>query len=387
MHTRIPVVSALGITQTLAWASTYYLAAVFADPISASLHLPHVWFFAIFSAALLLSGLFGPLAGRWIDRYGGRDVLAGTSLVCAAGLVLLSQAQGLATLALAWAVLGLGMGFGLYEAAFATAARLYGLDARSAITGITLFAGFASTIGWPLSAWFIHAFGWRGACLAWACLHLVVGLPLNRCLVPRAPPRAPPAAHETAATPAGGTRWTMIVLAGVFGATWFVATALAAHLPRLLEALGATPAAAIAAGACIGPAQVAARLAEFSLMKRASPLLSARLAATLHPVGAVLLVIFGAPLAIPFALLHGAGNGLLTIARGTLPLTLFGPAGYGLRTGILAAPSRVLQGVAPLLFGLILDDAGPRFALAVSAGLMVLSAVALLVLRTTAARR
>jgi MFS family permease len=386
MQARILVVSTLGITQTLAWASTYYLAAVFADPISASLHLPHVWFFAIFSPALLLSGLFGPLAGRWIDRYGGRDVLAGTSLVFAAGLVLLSQAQGLATLALAWAVLGLGMGFGLYEAAFATAARLYGLDARSAITGITLFAGFASTIGWPLSAWFIHAFGWRGACLAWACLHLVVGLPLNRCLVPQAPPRSPPAAHETAATSAGGARWTMIVLAGVFGATWFVATALAAHLPRLLEALGATPAAAVMAGACIGPAQVAARLAEFSLMKRASPLLSARLAATLHPLGAVLLVIFGAPLAIPFALLHGAGNGLLTIARGTLPLTLFGPAGYGLRTGILAAPSRILQGLAPVLFGLILDDAGPRFALAVSAGLMVLSAVALLVLRTTAAR-
>lgn len=387
MQARITVVSTLGITQTLAWASTYYLAAVFADPLSASLHLPHVWFFAIFSAALLLSGLFGPLAGRWIDRYGGRDVLAGTSLVFAAGLILLSQAQGLATLTLAWAVLGVGMGFGLYEAAFATAARLYGLDARSAITGITLFAGFASTIGWPLSAWFIHAFGWRGACLAWACLHLCLGLPLNRFLVPKALPWSPPAAHDLPTAAKSGIPWTMIVLAGVFGATWFVATALAAHLPRLLEALGATPAAAIAAGACIGPAQVAARLAEFSLMKRASPLLSARLAAALHPLGAALLVIFGAPLAIPFALLHGAGNGLLTIARGTLPLTLFGPAGYGLRTGILAAPSRILQGLAPLLFGLILDDAGPRCALALSAALMALSAVALLMLRATAARR
>ena len=271
MQARITVVSTLGITQTLAWASTYYLAAVFADPLSASLHLPHVWFFAIFSAALLLSGLFGPLAGRWIDRYGGRDVLAGTSLVFAAGLILLSQAQGLATLALAWAVLGVGMGFGLYEAAFATAARLYGLDARSAITGITLFAGFASTIGWPLSAWFIHAFGWRGACLAWACLHLCLGLPLNRFLVPKALPWSPPAAHDLPTAAKSGIPWTMIVLAGVFGATWFVATALAAHLPRLLEALGATPAAAIAAGACIGPAQVAARLAEFSLMKRAQP--------------------------------------------------------------------------------------------------------------------
>lgn len=386
MQARITVVSTLGITQTLAWASTYYLAAVFADPLSASLHLPHVWFFAIFSAALLLSGLFGPLAGRWIDRYGGRDVLAGTSLVFAAGLILLSQAQGLATLTLAWAVLGVGMGFGLYEAAFATAARLYGLDARSAITGITLFAGFASTIGWPLSAWFIHAFGWRGACLAWACLHLCLGLPLNRFLVPKALPWSPPAAHDLPTAAKSGMPWTMIVLAGVFGATWFVATALAAHLPRLLEALGATPAAAIAAGACIGPAQVAARLAEFSLMKRASPLLSARLAAALHPLGAALLVISGAPLAIPFALLHGAGNGLLTIARGTLPLTLFGPAGYGLRTGILAAPSRILQGLAPLLFGLILDDAGPRYALALSAALMALSAVALLMLRATAAR-
>lgn len=386
MQARILVVSTLGITQTLAWASTYYLAAVFADPISASLHLPHVWFFAVFSAALLLSGLFGPLAGRWIDSHGGRDLLAGTSLIFAAGLVLLSQAHGLAGLSLAWAVLGLGMGFGLYEAAFATAARLYGLDARSAITGITLFAGFASTIGWPLSAWFIQAFGWRGACIAWACLHLAVGLPLNRFLVPQAPPRPPVAAHQARGMAEAGIPWTMIVLAGVFGATWFVATALAAHLPRLLEALGATPAAAIMAGACIGPAQVAARLAEFSLMKKASPLLSARLAATLHPIGAVLLVIFGAPLAIPFALLHGAGNGLLTIARGTLPLTLFGPAGYGLRTGILAAPSRVLQGLAPLLFGLILDDAGPRFALALSAGLMALSAIALLMLRATAAK-
>ncbi len=374
---RATVVSTLGITQTLAWGSTYYLPAVFADPVSASLGVSRTWFFAAFSAALLLSGLLGPFAGRLIDRIGGRDVLAGTSLVFAAGLVLLALTSGPIGLAAAWLVLGVGMGFGLYEAAFATAAGLYRQDARSAITGITLFAGFASTVGWPASALFIDAFGWRGGCMAWAALHLALGLPLNRFMVPKAVAPVPVAPEPVAQT---GIPWTMVILAGVFGATWFVSTALAAHLPRLLEALGATPVAAVAAGALVGPAQVAARVAEFGLLRRVSPLISARLAAGLHPLGAVLLAVVGAPAATAFVLLHGAGNGLLTIARGTLPLVLFGPAGYGLRTGLLAAPARLLQGAAPLVFGMVLDRAGPSSALLLTGVLMALSLTALLLM-------
>ena len=373
------VVSALGVAQTLAWASTYYLTAMFADPVSASLHLSRTWFFGAFSAALLLSGLLGPLAGRTIDRYGGRDVLAATNLVFAAGLVLLAIAFGPASLAVAWLVIGVGMGFGLYEAAFATVAGLYGHDARNAITGITLFAGFASTVGWPASALLIDALGWRGACLVWAALHLLLGLPLNRLLVPKAPPPVP-APNPPPPSPEG-VPWTMITLACVFGATWFVSTAFAAHLPRLLEALGASSAAAVTAGALVGPAQVAARIAEFTLLRRASPMLSARLATGLHPLGALLLAVAGAPAAIAFVLLHGAGNGMLTIARGTLPLALFGPAGYGVRTGLLAAPARILQGAAPLLFGLVLDRGGPIAALLLSGTLTGLSCLGLLVLR------
>jgi MFS family permease len=379
---RSVVVSTIGITQTLAWGSTYYLTAVFADPISAELHLPRVWFFGVFSGALLLSGLLGPLAGRTIDRYGGRDVLAATSLVFATGLALLSIASNAAGLAVAWVVLGIGMGFGLYEAAFATAAGLYGRDARNAITGITLFAGFASTIGWPASALFIDHFGWRGACLAWAALHLLIGLPMNRLLVPKAQLHPQEKAPEHAA--ASGVPWTMIVLAGVFGATWFVSTAFAAHLPRLLQAMGATPALAITAGSFIGPAQVAARLFEFSFLRRMSPMISARLATGLHPIGAALLAIFGPVAAIPFVLLHGGGNGMLTIARGTLPLALFGPAGYGLRTGLLAAPARILQGGAPLLFGIVLDRGGPLAALLLSGTLTSASFLALFTLNAMA---
>ena len=220
------IVSTLGITQTLAWGSTYYLPAVFADPVSGELGLARSWFFGIFSGALLLSGLLGPLAGRMIDRHGGRAILPATNLTFAAGLALLSLASGIAGLAAAWIVIGVGMGFGLYEAAFATVTGLYGHSARNAITGITLFAGFASTVGWPTSAFFIDAFGWRGACLAWAALHVLIGLPLNRLLVPKAPSPANEPLAEGAAPSA--VPWTMIVLAFVFGATWFVSTAMAA---------------------------------------------------------------------------------------------------------------------------------------------------------------
>jgi MFS family permease len=377
------VVSTLGITQTLAWGSSYYLTAVFADPISAALDLPRVWFFGIFSAALLLSGLLGPLAGRMIDRYGGRDVLAVTSLVFAAGLCVLAGASGPVGLAAAWTILGIAMGFGLYEAAFATVAGLYGRDARNAITGITLFAGFASTIGWPASAIFIETFGWRGACLAWAALHLAIGLPMNRLLVPKAKPHVAEPAHPHEAPSA--VPWTMIVLASVFGATWFVSTAMAAHLPRLLQAMGSTPAVAVAAASLVGPAQVAARLVEFGLLRRLSPMISARLATGLHPLGATLLAIFGPIAAIPFVLMHGGGNGMLTIARGTLPLALFGPTGYGLRTGILSAPARILQGGAPVLFGIVLDRGGPLYALLMSGTLTGASFLALFTLSAASA--
>jgi hypothetical protein len=207
----------------------------------------------------------------------------------------------------------------------------------------------------------------------------VFGLPLNRLLVPKTPGAALSAALPE--VPAPGVPRTMIALACVFGVTWFVSTAFAAHLPRLLIAMGATRAAAVAAGALVGPAQVAARLIEFSLLRRASPMVSARIATLLHPVGAALLAVSGPVAAIPFVLLHGGGNGLMTIARGTLPLALFGSAGYGLRTGILAAPARILQGAAPLVFGLVLDRGGPVYALLLSGTLTGASFLALLSLR------
>lgn len=379
------VVVALGSAQTLAWASSYYLPAILAAPMAADLGIPTSWVFGGFSAALVLSALLGPAAGRAIDARGGRDVLTLSNLVFAVGLVLLALAQGPALMAFAWLVLGVGMAMGLYDAAFATLAGLYGRAARTPITGITLIAGFASTVGWPLSALMEEAIGWRGACLGWAGLHLLVGLPLNRLLVPPAPPpeKAPAAAEgPTTAAP----RFAMPILAFVFAATWTVAGAMAAHLPAMLQAAGATPALAVAAAALIGPAQVAARVLEFALVRRIQPITTARLATLGHPLGAAALLLAGGVAAPVFAVLHGMGNGVMTIVKGTLPLAVFGPVGYGARQGLLTAPSRFLQALAPFAFGLLLERSGVSVALAVTSGLTLSAFVALLALRVQVRR-
>ena len=383
---RARVVSALGIGQTLAWASSYYLAAILAAPMAAAVGVTVPTVFAAFSAALLVSAAIGPLAGHAIDRWGGRPVLVATNLIFAIGLAMLGLAETLVGLCAGWLVLGFGMGSGLYEAAFTTLVRLYGHDARNAITGVTLFAGFASTIGWPLSAWLEAHYGWRDACFAWAGLHLLVGLPLNLSL-PRAEPLTVGLAKPEG--PVGDERRdttrSAVLLAWVFAVTWFISTAMAAHLPRLMMAGGATLATAVLVGALVGPAQVAARILEFSVLRRIHPLLSARLATLMHPLGAVLLMILGTPLAVLFGLLHGAGNGILTIAKGTLPLAIFGTAGYGHRQGVLMVPARIAQALAPWLFGLCLDRWGIG-ALWVSSALAVTAFAALLRLRQPATR-
>jgi hypothetical protein len=329
------IVAALGTAQTLAWGSSYYLPAILADPIAEGLGLSRTTVFGLFSGALLLSAVLSPSVGRAIDNRG--------------------------------------------DPAFATLTGLYGRAARGPITGITLIAGFASTVGWPLSAFLDAQFGWRAACLIWAALHIVIGLPLNRLLIPRAPPpvRASEAEGEVSPAPRGA----MAILAFVFAATWFVTGAMAAHLPRLLEIAGASTTAAIAAAALVGPAQVAARLVEFGALRMVHPLVSARLAALLHPIGAAILAVVGPGAITAFAVLHGAGNGLLTIAKGTVPLAIFGPVGYGLRSGILGAPARATQAASPLLFGLLMDRMGVGV-LAISAGLSLSALVALMLLKT-----
>jgi len=369
-------VTALGTAQTLAWGSSYYLPAILADPIARDLGISSNWFFAAFSASLVISGLLGPRIGRQIDRVGGRQVLCISNIVFAAGLALLGASASLWMMSAAWLLLGIGMGCGLYDAAFGALGRIYGSSARGTITGITLIAGFASTVGWPLSSLGLETIGWRDTCYAWAVAHIVIGLPLNL-LLPRSQPRL--ASEEPVAKPHIAIDRTMVLLSFAFAAAWTVTSAMAAHLPRIVEAFGATPAQAVFAGMMIGPAQVAARVIEASLLNRFHPILSTRLACITHPIGACVIGIFGGGAAAAFALLHGAGNGILTIARGTLPLAIFGPENYAYRLGLIGAPSRICQALAPLAFGLLIEPIG-RWVIAVSAGLCLAALVALMAL-------
>lgn len=372
------VVAALGSAQTLAWGSSYYLPAILANPMAAELGLGTAWIFVAFSCGLLLSATLGPVAGRLIDAYGGRSVLPVSNVIFALGLALLGCASDAAGLFGSWLVLGVAMSCGLYESAFATLARIYGQDARRAITGITLIAGFASTIAWPLTAWMDAAFGWRMACFLWAAVHLVICVPLNLSLPPVS--RSAATRSEAEAPPAGQRRTSvMIALGFVFAATWFGSTAMAAHLPRLLQETGASLSAAIAAAALVGPAQVAGRMIEFWLMHHLHPLTSARVASLAHPVGAAVLLGMGAPAAPVFAVAHGAGNGVMTIANGTLPLHFFGASGYGLRQGLLMMPAKLLQAAAPFLFDLLLTRFGAG-ALGATAALGIASCVVLCLL-------
>lgn len=386
---RTVTVASLGTAQTLAWASSYYLPAILAAPMAHDLGVSTPTVFAAFSVALVVSALLGPAAGKAIDRYGGRPVLAASSVVFAAGLAAMAMAQGPIALFAAWIIMGVAMSAGLYEAAFATLVHLYGKSARGAITGITLIAGFASTVGWPLTAWLEVEWGWRTACGVWAGLHLMLALPLNWSL-PSTPADHAPAAtaaqarSEAAAAPAlrpgqSATR-TSVLLALVFACTWFISTAMAAHLPRLLQSGGVPLATALVFAGLVGPAQVAGRLLEYGLLRRIHPLVSARLAGAMHTLGAMVFLVFGMPAGALFTVLHGAGNGVLTIAKGTLPLVLFGASNYGARQGLLMVPARFAQALSPYLFGLAIDRFGAG-ALWFSAGLGLLGFAALMLLR------
>src|SRR6266702_4167781 len=377
-HRQLPIIVALGTTQTLAWASSYYLPAILADPIGHDLGIAPNWIFAAFSASLVISALLGPRIGRQIDLVGGRSVLSISNLTLAAGLVLLGFTYSTPVLVIAWLLLGVGMGYGLYDAAFGALGRIYGEAARRSITGITLIAGFASTVGWPLTAWGLQSIGWRDTCFAWAAAHVLIGLPINFLMLPAV--KGAKTATEAQVKPHIPIDRTMILLAFAFAAAWSVTGAMAAHFPRILEAAGATSVQAIAAGALIGPAQVAARVVEAALLSRYHPLVSTRLACLTHPLGAIIVAIVGGGAASAFAIFHGAGNGVLTIARGTLPLAIFGPQNYGYRLGIIGAPARMAQAIAPLAFGFLIDAMGSRI-LFVSSALSLSALLALFLLR------
>ena len=393
---RAVVISVLGVTQIFAWGSSYYLPAVLAKPIASDTGWSLSWVVGGLSLGLLIAGLVSPWVGRAIGRSGGRPVLAVSAGLLAAGLLALALAQSLTAFLIAWSLIGLGMGGGLYDPAFATLGRLYGHGGRSAITTLTLFGGFASTVCWPLSAFLDAHLGWRGACLVYAGFQLAVALPAYLFVLPREPQRPaplPPSAispKHAPATPEFQGNVLFLLLAATITLSSVISTTLSVHLLTVLQAKGLTLAAAVGLGALVGPAQVAARAVEMAIARYHHPIWTKVASTSLVATGLAALWL-DAPI-IPLALaLYGAGIGLESIARGTLPLAVFGPERYPIIMGRIAMPSLIAQAAAPSIGAALIDAGGVHgamgFFVASAAVNVALAAGLFLLLRSSSRAR
>jgi MFS family permease len=393
------VVAGIGIAQILAWGSSYYLIAVVARPVAAATGWPLAWIVGGLSLGLLVSGLIAPAVGRLIERRGGRPVLAASALLLAAGLLLLAFAPDLPVFLVGWIVIGFGMGSGLYDPAFSALGRLYAENARSAITQVTLFGGFSSTVCWPLSAFLVDHVGWRGTCLAYAAILLAIVLPLYLLCLPREPARVPAAATARAASAGGaapasaernGGAAAFLVLAVGFTIAYAIMTIVAVHLLTLLQAFGVGAAAAVGFGTLLGPSQVGGRVLEMTLGRNTHPVWSMIASTVLVTIGLALLPFArgrpGAFVAVAIVL-YGAGSGIRSIVRGTVPLALFGPDGYAVLMGRLGLPTLLAQAAAPSIGALLLDRLGAQGTMAALCGAAVLNILLSVLLLPFARRR
>ncbi|WP_332678325.1 MFS transporter [Brevundimonas sp.] len=357
------VVPVLGLGQVVAFASSYYLLGVLADPMARDLGLDPAAPFAALSAAFLLSAVLTPWAGRLIERRGGRTVLAASNVAYAAALLLIGSALNSWVLLTGIAALGFGMAIGLYGTAFSVLVELKGAAARRSITAVSLIGALGGGVGWPLSRMAAEAWDWRAACLMWALAHLAICLPLGLTVLPKRP-RADRCATEAPAAPVIWDR-RMLQMAGIFAGAWFVSTAMGAHLPRLLVDLGMSLDRAAWAAGLMAASAIGARLFDLLVLHRSHPVATARLGTLLHPAGALIASVGGPRLAAAIAVGQGAGNGLLSVASGVLPLHVFGPDRYAVRQAMILTPARYLQAAAPAAYALALD-ASAGFALAAS---------------------
>jgi MFS family permease len=358
------LIPALGVAQIVSWGSLFYAIAVLGEAMRAELQISATWLFGAFTVGLLLSGVVSPAVGRLVDTRGGRFVLSWGSALGALALGTIAVADGLPVLFLGWALAGLAMAACLYDPAFATLHQLTGSAYRRAVTALTLFGGFASTVFWPLSQWLLERVGWRETLWIYAGIHLALCLPLHLAFLPagardialEVDDSAHAASGVAANTPRAAAGGLYYGLAGAFAIAAFLSATLSAHLITLLKSAGLAARDAVLIASLIGPMQVAGRIAEFAFASRLAAVSVGALAFGLMIAGLLCLVAVDAlpAAAILFAVLYGWSNGLMTIVRGTVPAVLFGRRNYGALLGRLALPAFFAKAVAPVAFTSVL---------------------------------
>ncbi|QXI35701.1 MULTISPECIES: MFS transporter [Pseudomonas] len=342
--------------QILVWGGSFFLMAVMADPISRDTGWPSQWVYGALSLSLMVSALVAPWSSRLIARYGGRPQMAASGAVVALGLLIMGASHALAWFMMAWAVIGIGMAMGLYEALFATLGGLYGEGAGKAITGITLIAGFASTLSWPAVALGIEHIGWRATCVCYALLLLVVVAPLYWRVLPEGGRVELPARSQAQASTMGVERSLYLMLTSMFAIGAIIMTAIAVQLVAVLQGLGHSLPMAIGLAAMLGPSQVASRVLQILAGKR-HPIWTALAWVSLVLAGLLIVAFVPAATAVGL-LIFGCGNGLRAIVRGLLPLALMPPDQYVLLMGRMSRPALIGQAVTPVVGGFLFEHYG-----------------------------
>jgi MFS family permease len=370
---RTIVVAAIGIMQILSWGSTFYLLPVLGKPIAEDTGWTYDWVMGGLALGLLVAGIISPRVGRAIGRRGGRVVLAYGSASIAGGLVVIAITSRFGIYLFGWVLIGTGMGAALYDAAFATLGALYGKSARGAIASVTLFGGFASTVCWPLSAFLLAHVGWRGACFAYAAMHIALGFTLALIVLPRRRPDSGGATAERAPMPThlkSDDRTLFLLLALVLTISAAILSLVGSQLITLLLASGLDLSKAVALGMLIGPSAVGARSIEALVGARYHPIWTMVASAILVGCGALLFLV--GPVAFaPAIAIYAAGNGIGSIAKGTLPLALFGPNRYPALAGKIGLPAMIAMSLAPYVGALTFQRAGAAATLSLLLGLAV----------------
>jgi MFS family permease len=360
-------VCALGIAQITAWGTAYYCLGVLAKPIAADTGWSLGFVYFGFTVSLLAMGAVSPWAGRAIDRLGGRAVMTAGTVLISAGLYALSGVASEGAYLAVWALLGIGMRLALYDAAFAALVQVVPTRGRLAISYLTLFGAFASTVFWVLGHYLNEAGGWRQTLELFAAINLAVCLPLNWIGLAWREPAAQAVAEATAGPARDGAllegrRRTvaLALFALVMSLNGFVFSIVAVQLVPLLEAAGLATAAAVWVAAMKGFAQFGGRVTEIVFARNLHAMTVARIAIGVLPFAFALLLVSRGSLVliVVFTLLMGASQGVVTIVRGAVPLALFGPAGYGAVLGLLATPVLIVNAASPPLFALVVDRWG-----------------------------
>jgi len=359
IHNRPTAIAILliGIAQILVWGGSFFILSVLARPIMEETGWSRQWVYGGLSLGIFISGLLLPWIGKCIKRYGGREILAGSGIVTAIGLIIIACTHSLPWFIFAWMILGVAMAMGLYDALYAVLGNSYGKSAKTAIMTVTLISGFCTTLVWPLLAYGVTHLGWRMTCLVWAAVLIATIWPIYRISLPAEPKTLTfKQSPRNELIPVTVDKKIYLLMSAIFMLAAIIMTVISIQLIDILQDGGLSLAAAVGITVFIGPSQVAARVMDI-LIKFKHPVTSLLISVVFVLIGLLLIALFPEH-AIIAVIVYGCGNGLRSIVRGTLPLAILKPEEFAIVMGRIARPSLIAQGATPILSAMIFEHFG-----------------------------